>query len=200
MIISYSIDGYRAALLDIDQNDMACNWRSYVIVGKGNYAIFSIPNEYIDKNSYFYNTVEQYINSFKMNKEQSKMTRKEAHTIAFNVAKNLEGKEVDQIIKILEALGLLKFDEPKEARVVFEINLTSGDVIDNAYKYGQELVNQYGTIRLELWSEGLVLWVGGEIKWKSWEKIAKVGDYVDIDWYDYPATNKVYTGQIRKIK
>jgi len=27
-----------------------------------------------------------------------------------------------------------------------------------------------GDISLQLWPEGLVLWVGGEIQWKSWEK------------------------------
>lgn len=27
-----------------------------------------------------------------------------------------------------------------------------------------------GTIRLEMWPEGLVLWVGGEIRWRSWNK------------------------------
>jgi hypothetical protein len=28
---------------------------------------------------------------------------------------------------------------------------------------------QFGTIRLATWQEGLVLWVGGEIAWKSWD-------------------------------
>jgi hypothetical protein len=26
-----------------------------------------------------------------------------------------------------------------------------------------------GVVRLEQWPEGLVLWVGGEVKWQSWE-------------------------------
>lgn len=39
------------------------------------------------------------------------MTREEAHRLAFKVAKNLEGKEVDQIILVLEALGLIEFDK-----------------------------------------------------------------------------------------
>lgn len=97
------------------------------------------------------------------NKEQPKMTREEAIK---KFSDRLNKNDVGLYLDGLEKLGLLKFE--KEARVVFEINLTSGDVTDNAYKYGKELVNQYGTIRLELWSEGLILWVGGEIRWRSW--------------------------------
>lgn len=26
----------------------------------------------------------------------------------------------------------------------------------------------FGTVRLEEWPEGLVLWVGGQIRWRSW--------------------------------
>jgi hypothetical protein len=26
----------------------------------------------------------------------------------------------------------------------------------------------FGVIRVEQWYEGLILWVGGEIRWKSW--------------------------------
>lgn len=29
--------------------------------------------------------------------------------------------------------------------------------------------NEYGTIRVAEWPEGIVLWVGGEIRWKSWQ-------------------------------
>lgn len=55
-----------------------------------------------------------------------KMTREEAHTIAFNLAKNLEGKEINQILKILEALGLLKFDEPKkEVKHIISVDVRS---------------------------------------------------------------------------
>ena len=28
--------------------------------------------------------------------------------------------------------------------------------------------DKYGVIRIEEWPEGLVLWVGGQIRWKSW--------------------------------
>jgi len=32
----------------------------------------------------------------------------------------------------------------------------------------QQRTEAEGAIRLERWPEGLVLWVGGEIQWKSW--------------------------------
>lgn len=31
-----------------------------------------------------------------------------------------------------------------------------------------ERTDAEGVIRLERWPEGLVLWVGGEIRWKAW--------------------------------
>jgi len=33
----------------------------------------------------------------------------------------------------------------------------------------REFMEQRGVIRLELWPEGLVLWVGGTIRWREWE-------------------------------
>lgn len=41
----------------------------------------------------------------------------------------------------------------------------------------KDLEQQYGVVRLEEWQEGLVLWVGGEIKWRSWEK--RTGGYIN---------------------
>lgn len=32
----------------------------------------------------------------------------------------------------------------------------------------EEFYDEYGTIRLEEWPEGLILWVNGMIRWKSW--------------------------------
>jgi hypothetical protein len=29
--------------------------------------------------------------------------------------------------------------------------------------------SKHGTIRIEEWPEGLVLWIGGQIRWRSWE-------------------------------
>jgi hypothetical protein len=28
--------------------------------------------------------------------------------------------------------------------------------------------DEFGVVRLEEWPEGLVLWVGGQIRWRSW--------------------------------
>lgn len=92
-----------------------------------------------------------------------KMTREEA------AKKACVGEYGNTIVTALHNLGLLKFDEPKkEIDKVFEINKETGDVTDNAYTFGPQLINKYGTIRLEEWPEGLVLWVGGEIRWRSW--------------------------------
>ncbi len=32
----------------------------------------------------------------------------------------------------------------------------------------EELRSEFGVIRLEEWPEGVVLWVGGQIRWRSW--------------------------------
>jgi hypothetical protein len=39
--------------------------------------------------------------------------------------------------------------------------------IKNLY-LNEDYAYRFGTIRLEMWPEGLVLWVGGGVKWKSW--------------------------------
>jgi hypothetical protein len=36
-------------------------------------------------------------------------------------------------------------------------------------KIFEKYSDEFGLIRLEEWKEGLVLWVCGQIKWKSWE-------------------------------
>lgn len=48
------------------------------------------------------------------------MTREEAHKICFQAAVNYEGKEINGFIKMLEALGLIKFDEPKKEESLVE--------------------------------------------------------------------------------
>lgn len=32
----------------------------------------------------------------------------------------------------------------------------------------EEYIDRFGTIKVEMWSEGLVLWVGGQIVYNSW--------------------------------
>jgi hypothetical protein len=82
-------------------------------------------------------------------------------------------------VKALEAIGLIKFDENTKSNKVDTIfKLYEGD--DGHSSWGRQMmadssmclndvVNKYGTIRLEAWPEGLVLWVGGEIRWRSWK-------------------------------
>lgn len=99
---------------------------------------------------------EYLSNGLPMNKEK-KMTREEA----YNKCKNIS--DAVTFISILEALGLIKFEKKKES--VNLVELRSGNIThDCDYK------GQYGVIRLEEWPEGLVLWVGGKIVYKSWEK------------------------------
>lgn len=31
--------------------------------------------------------------------------------------------------------------------------------------------SKHGTIRIEEWPQGLVLWIGGQIRWRSWDKV-----------------------------
>jgi hypothetical protein len=34
------------------------------------------------------------------------------------------------------------------------------------------MADEYGTIRVEEWPEGLVLWVDGQIRWRSWQDLS----------------------------
>lgn len=81
--------------------------------------------------------------------KEVKMTREEA----FKKCDKLGYSSV--VIPILEALGLLKFEPKKDVNLV----ITTGP---GHYK-------DFGMIRIEEWPEGLVLWVGGEIVWRSWK-------------------------------
>lgn len=85
-----------------------------------------------------------------------KMTREEAISL---VNKNVFGivntGQAAKWVDTFEALGLIKFDEPKRLPSM-ELNR------DNFF-------GDYGLIRLERWPEGLVIWVGGEIVYKSWK-------------------------------
>ena len=86
-----------------------------------------------------------------------KMTKDEAIKKASAIYDN--EKYGRYIVHTLEALGLIKFEEEK-ANILFET------------------VNQHGPISLEECSKGIVLRVGGVIKWKSWEKYYTKGDRV----------------------
>lgn len=91
---------------------------------------------------------------------ENKMTREEA------AKKACVGEYGNTIVTALHNLGLLKFDEPKEV-----VRLCSYED------------NKLGMVKVELWPEGLVLWVGGEIVWKSW--VNSVPDLIIIEARKY---------------
>lgn len=109
--------------------------------------------------------------------KELKMTREEAIKIMDSTSSFSGAAWITR----LEALGLLKFEE--KINKLFEI--TESNVLWPAadlYQKGlKEFNTKYGTIRLEEWPEGLVLWVGGQIVWKSCEESFKIGDLIDIE-------------------
>jgi hypothetical protein len=102
-----------------------------------------------------------------LNKKGKQMTREEAIELAKKLGNSKPYYESD--IALLEALGLIKFDEPKATNYLISVDVD---------QFKPEM--HIGVARLELWPEGLVLWVGGEIVWKSWEKYYKKGDRVQL--------------------
>lgn len=110
-------------------------------------------------------------------KEPKQMTRNEAIELVKKISHEKPYYVAD--VEILEALGLLKFEDHLAATyIIFELN--------NGCKLNQKL----GTICLEEWPEGLVLWVGGEIKWKSWEKYYTKGDAAYFEYYNPEKADK----------
>jgi len=75
------------------------------------------------------------------------MTRKEAIAKCHGIA------HPEALVQALEALGLIEFEHESEVVELY--------VGFNPYK-GE------GVVRLERWPEGIVLWVSGQIKWRSW--------------------------------
>lgn len=47
-------------------------------------------------------------------------------------------------------------------------DLVTTDGVTTIFK-ADYLREEFGVIRMEEWPEGLVLWVDGQIRWKSWE-------------------------------
>src|SRR6267143_1944843 len=94
-------------------------------------------------NSICPNCYKDYMNS---NKEQPKMTREEF----MKRVSNVKHWSPEEHAKFYEDIGLLKFDEPKkEPTPLYQIDLVPCTDIEH--------------VRLELWSEGLVLRVGRKI-------------------------------------
>lgn len=77
-----------------------------------------------------------------------KMTREEAEQKVSKACGIPLG--MGNIVTALEALGLLKLEEKNKV-------------------YIETTNDKQGTIRLEQWSKGLVLWVDGEIVYRSWK-------------------------------
>jgi hypothetical protein len=123
------------------------------------------------------------------NKEH-KMTREEA----FVIAKDKLGspKAANDMIDFLELMNLVKFEKKQAPYTIIEL-AKNGDIINNLYGKGY-LLNKYGSIRFEEWPEGLVLWVGGDIVWKSWEKYYKKGDRVNL----YDNFDGIISGMIKE--
>lgn len=95
--------------------------------------------------------------------EQIKMTREDALGKITKAVSDEKGKmsglwigERYKILNILEALGLIKFEEERKITKTVQMNE------DNYF-------GDFGIIRVETWPEGLVIWVGGEIVYKSWK-------------------------------
>lgn len=87
------------------------------------------------------------------NRDNLKMTREEALNKLKDVHSTFSSDNTDLLNK-LEALGLIKFEEVTKRTV--ELNK------DNFF-------GDYGLIRIETWPEGLVVWVDGEIIYRSWK-------------------------------
>lgn len=119
-----------------NDTDRACAWRTIRFIKRGQigFAETNISEHHLGLNYFdlFTKVVEpcvKFLNSkIKVDafgnpinyKENFKMTREEAHKICFQAAVNYEGKEIDGFIKMLEALGLIKFDEPKKEKSLVE--------------------------------------------------------------------------------
>lgn len=98
-----------------------------------------------------------------LNRKKKQMTREEA----IKIMKATGASGAEGWIAAFEALGLIKFEEEKKINDIFH-------TYDGNFNWCnpvilQRVSDQHGAIRLEEWPEGLVLWVGGEIRWWSWK-------------------------------
>jgi len=129
-------------------------------------------------------------------KQENKMTREDAEK---KIAGYWGSLDAPSFVKSIEALGLIKFDEPKKpsyekGKYIFfpspdegkdNVSVLQSDAVETMKKYGFRFdtsslksikINedgffgvQYGIISIEQWPEGLVIWVGGEIVYRSWK-------------------------------
>lgn len=99
-----------------------------------------------------------------LNRKKKQMTREEA----IKIMKATGASGAEGWIAAFEALELIKFEEEKKINTVFQITN------DGNFNWADPIIlkrvsKQHGAIRLEEWPEGLVLWIGGEIHWRSWK-------------------------------
>lgn len=202
MHTALSYNGYEAHLLPESPQDKSCEWRTYIVHKGRDCATFHLENGLPEDEcrTRFYQVVEHMktINKKRYKtdciygnedcpqckpKEQLKMTREEAVKITESVmAYRDDNWTAKKCVECFEALGLLKFEEEKKVKHCISFN-----------------TNQFGgkdeVVKIEAWPEGLVLWAGGEIKWKSWWKYYKVGDSV---WTKYGLADAVAGTIIRE--
>jgi hypothetical protein len=88
--------------------------------------------------------------------KESKMTREEAIKKVKLVVSLSHPEKSSDIVNALEALGLIKFEEPKEIYKLCSAEKANG--ITPGYNF-----------KIEEWPEGFVFWANGEIVWKSWK-------------------------------
>ena len=148
---SAEYNGYIVSVMPETSDDKKCDWRSYMVFKNGRCSSFTLPNELCEDRAYFRMRAIEAIEVMEKDKEP-KMTRDEAE-------KKLKDAGItthyNLMLNSLEALGLIEFDPAVKTCVAFD-----------SAQFGKD----FGKVKIELWTEGLVLWVGGEIKWKSWEK------------------------------
>lgn len=82
-------------------------------------------------------------------------TRAEVIKILENHPLYLSNLHSEQLINRFVEAGLLQLREEPLIELIWQT----------------ETLDKFGKIRIEMWKEGLVIWVGGRIVWKSWEHI-----------------------------
>ncbi len=85
-----------------------------------------------------------------------------------NIPANELSENYIQFVKTLDDRINLGDRQFSEVVKILEVN-NDGNLDWCGKEVGIEIGNKYGTCRLEEWPEGLVLWVGGEIVYKSWK-------------------------------
>ncbi len=63
------------------------------------------------------------------------------------------------------------FNIIKDTKFIHEGQEQAKEYIDHRFKkYFEQRFQKWGVVRVEEWPEGLLVWVGGEIVYRSWKK------------------------------